>query len=237
MNNTYRKTIPYTLTGVLLASISFTAQAEWNFRLAPYLWAANLGGTTSIAGRDIDFDASFDDLVSSLDAGGALRFEAETETWGLFADGFIVKLKDDRQTIAGTLVDFSVKQEIMEGGVSYRFSEQLKIYGGARYQKVDVDVTFQVIGDRGNEDSWTDAIIGLQWEPINTNKWALGARADIGAGGSDSVWLIGVGGGYHFNDTVSLLLAYRYLDTEYESNQFKWDVSQSGFGIGLGFHW
>ena len=36
---------------------------------------------------------------------------------------------------------------------------------------------------------------------------------------------------------TGVLLAYRYLDTEYESNQFKWDVSQSGFGIGLGFRW
>lgn len=236
MNNTYRKTIPFTLTGVLLASISLTAQAEWNFRLAPYLWASNLDGTTSIAGHDIDFDASFDDLVSSLDTGGALRFEAETETWGLFADGFIVKLKEDQQTAVGTL-GFNVKQEIIEGGVTYRFSEQLKIYGGARYQKVDTDVTLPVIGDRGIGDSWADAIIGLQWEPVNTDKWALAARADIGAGDSDSVWLIGVGGGYHFNDTVSLLLAYRYLDTDYESDQFKWDVSQSGFGIGLGFRW
>ena len=45
------------------------------------------------------------------------------------------------------------------------------------------------------------------------------------------------GARYQKVDTVSLLLAYRYLDTEYESNQFKWDVSQSGFGIGLGFRW
>lgn len=236
MNNTYSKTISCTLIGVLLASISLTSQAEWNFRLAPYLWAANLDGTTTIAGRDIDFDASFDDLVSSLEAGGALRFEAETETWGLFADGFIVKLKEDQQTAVGTL-DFSVKQEIMEGGVTYRVSEQLKIYGGARYQKVDTDVTLPAIGDRGAGDSWADGIIGLQWEPVKTDKWALAAHADIGAGDSDSVWRFGVGGGYHFNDTVSLLLAYRYLDTDYESDQFKWDVSQNGFGIGLGFRW
>lgn len=219
-----------------LSATSFSAQAEWNYLLAPYLWASNLNGTTSVAGQDIDFDASFSDLVSSLDAGFALRFEAEADTWGYFIDGNFVKLKDDQQTAVGAL-GFTVNQKVVEAGVTYRLSEQLRVYGGGRYQKVDTDVTLPVIGERSIGDSWADGIIGLLWHPVNTEKWSLRARTDIGAGDSDSVWQFGIGGGYHFNNTVSLLLAYRYLDTDFESDQFKWDVAQSGFGIGLGFRW
>ena len=228
--------ISFAAMSIFLAGFSVSAQAEWNFQITPYLWASNLDGTTTVAGRDIDFDASFSDLVSSLDAGGAIRFDAQADTWGLFLDGMVVKLKDDEQTAVGTL-GFTVKQEIIEGGISYRLTEQLNAYAGARYQKIDQDVTLPVIGDRNISDSWADGIIGLHWLPVNTDKWTLWLRGDIGAGDSDSIWLAGVGGGYKFNKTWSLLAAYRYLSTDFESDDLKWDVDQYGLGIGLGISW
>ena len=228
--------IAYTVPALLLTTASLPAHAEWNYMLTPYLWASNLNGTTAIAGRDVDFDASFSDLVSSLDAGFAARFEAEAEAFGYFVDGNFVKLKDDQQTVIGA-AGFTVNQKIVEAAITYRLNDQLKVYGGGRYQKLDVDVTLPILGERGTGDSWSDGIIGLIWEPVNTAKWSLRARTDIGAGDSDSNWQFGISGGYHFNDTFSFVLAYRYLDTDYESDQFKWDVSQSGFGTGLGIRW
>ena len=236
MDKITQKYIQAIIISIFMSLLSFSAQAAWEYRLAPYLWAANLDGTTSIAERNVDFDASFSDLVSSLDAGGAIRFEAQAETWGLFADGTFVSLKEDMQSAIGAL-GFTVKQKIIEAGITYRLTDELNVYGGGRYQKIDQNVTLPVIGDRNIGDSWADGIVGLQWVPLNTDRWAFWLRGDIGAGDSDNTWLAAVGGGYHFNKTWSILAAYRYLSTDFESDKFKWDVDQSGLGIGLGIRW
>lgn len=231
-----KRHISFVALGFFLAGLSAGAQAAWNYQLTPYLWASNLDGTTAIAGRDVDFEADFSDLVSSLDAGGAIRFDAQADTWGLFLDGVFVSLKDDNQTAIGT-AGFTVKQKIIDAAVTYRLTEQLNVYAGGRYQKVDNNVTLPVIGNRNISDSWADGIIGLHWLPVDTDKWSLWLRGDIGAGDSDSLWLAGIGGGYKFNKTWSVVAAYRYLSTDFESDDLKWDVDQYGLGIGLGISW
>lgn len=220
----------------VISTLSVSAHAEVKYQLSPYLWGSNLEGTTAVAGRDVDFDASFSDLVSSLDAGFAMRFDAQADTWGFYIDGNFVKLKNDNQTALGAIA-FTVKQEIIDAAVIYRLTEQLNVYAGGRYQKIDQDITLPGIGDRRINESWADGIIGLHWTPVDSDKWTFWMRGDIGAGDSDSLWLAAIGGGYRFNDTWSLLAAYRYLSTDFESDSFKWDVDQSGLGIGLGIRW
>jgi len=223
-------------SGILLAGLSVTSQAEWSYQLTPYLWASSLDGTTAVAGQDVDFSADFGDLVSALDAGGALHFQAKADTWGYFIDGNFVKLSaDDLGLLGGG--DVSVDQKIIEAGVSYSMSEEFDIIAGGRYQKVDQDLNLPILPSLNGGDSWVDGFIGAVWQPVNTDKWTLKLRGDIGTGDSDSVWQVGIGGGYRFNKTWSMLAAYRYLSTDFESDKFKWDVDQSGLGIGLGISW
>ena len=172
---------------------------------------------------------------SNLDAGFAANFTAQSETWGYFIDGNFVKLSADELGLKSGL-DVEVDQKIVEAGISYRLSEQFNLIGGGRYQKVDEDIN-SPIGSLNDGDSWIDGFIGAVWQPVDTDKWTLRLRGDIGAGDSDSVWQAGIGGGYRFNKTWSILLAYRYLSTDFESEKFKWDVDQSGLGIGLGISW
>jgi predicted porin len=232
---TSTKNITFALLGLSLAGFSATSQAEWNYQLTPYLWASNMDGTTAVAGQDVDFTAEFSDLVQHLDAGIAANFTAKSETWGYFIDGFFVKLKADELGLKSG-IDVAVDQKIVEAGVSYSLSEQFDLIGGGRYQKVDEDFN-SPIGSLNGGDSWIDGFIGAVWQPVNTDKWTLKLRGDIGAGDSDSVWQAGIGGGYRFNKTWSILAAYRYLSTDFESSKFKWDVDQSGLGLGVGISW
>ena len=233
---TSTRNITFALLGMSLASFSATSQAEWNYQLTPYLWAANMDGTTAVAGQDVDFTAEFSDLVKHLDAGFAANFTAKSDTWGYFIDGNFVKLKADELGVKGG-IGVAVDQKIVEAGVSYSLSEQFDLIGGGRYQKVDEDLNLPLNQSLNGGDSWIDGFIGAVWHPVNTDKWTLKLRGDIGAGDSDSVWQAGIGGGYRFNKTWSILLAYRYLSTDFESEKFKWDVDQSGLGIGLGISW
>jgi len=226
----------FALLGLSLASFSANSHAEWNYQLTPYLWASSLDGTTAVAGQDIDFSADFSDLVSNIDAGFAANFTAKSDTWGYFIDGNFVKLKADELGVKGG-VDVALDQKIVEAGISYRLSDQLDLIGGGRYQKVDEDLNLPLNQSLNGGDSWIDGFIGVAWLPVNTDKWMLRLSGDIGAGDSDSVWQARVGGAYRFNKTWSMVLAYRYLSTDFESDKFKWDVDQSGFGLGVGISW
>jgi len=219
-----------------LLALTINAEAEWNYQLTPYLWGASLDGTTAVAGQDVDFTAEFSDLVKHLDAGFAANFTAQSDSWGYFIDGNFIKLKTDELGLKGG-IDVALDQKIVEAGISYRLSEQFDLIGGGRYQKIDQDLNLPLNRSLNGGDSWIDGFIGATWQPVNTDKWTLKLRGDIGAGDSDSVWQAGIGGGYRFNKTWSILLAYRYLSTDYESDKFKWDVDQSGLGIGLGIRW
>lgn len=222
--------------GIFLAGISSGAQAEWKYQITPYLWASSLDGTTAVAGQQIDFTADFSDLVSNIDSGFAANFTAQSETWGYYIDGNFVKLKADELGVKGG-IDVAVDQKIVEAGISYRLSDQFRLYGGGRYQKVDEDINLPLNQSLNGGDSWIDGFIGVLWQPIDTDKWMLRLTGDIGTGDSDSVWQGKIGGAYRFNKTWSVVLAYRYLSTDFESNKFKWDVDQSGLGLGLGISW
>jgi len=228
--------LTYTALALFLASFSANSYAEWKYQITPYLWASGMDGTTSIAGKDVDFSVEFSDLVTFLDAGFAANFTAKSDTWGYFIDGNFVKLKADSLGVSGG-IDVAVDQKIVEAGFSYSLSEQFDLIAGGRYQKVDEDLNVPLLPSVNAGDSWIDGFIGAVWQPVNTDKWTLKLRGDIGAGDSDSVWQVGIGGGYHFNKTWSLLAAYRFLSTDFESDKFKWDMDQSGLGIGLGISW
>ncbi len=232
---TSTRKITLAVLGISLASFSAVSQAEWKYQLTPYLWASDMDGTTAVAGQEIDFTAEFSDLVSHLDAGFAANFTAKSDAWGYFIDGMFVKLKADELGLRSG-IDVAVDQKIVEAGLSYSLTDQFDVIGGGRYQKVDEDLN-SPIGSLNGGDSWIDGFIGLTWQPVNTDKWTMKLRADIGAGDSDSTWQGSIGGGYRFNKTWSMLIAYRYLATDYESDKFKWDVAQSGLGIGLGISW
>jgi hypothetical protein len=228
--------ISFAALGIFLAGFSANSHAAWSYQLTPYLWASSLDGTTAVAGQEVDFSADFSDLVSHLDAGFAANFTAKSESWGYFIDGSFIKLKKDELGVKSG-VDVALDQKIVEAGVSYTLSEQFDLIGGGRYQKVDQDLNLPLNQSLNGGDSWIDGFIGAVWHPVNTDKWTLRLRGDIGAGDSDSVWQAGIGGGYRFNKTWSLLLAYRYLSTDFESEKFKWDGDQSGLGLGLGIRW
>ncbi|MCP4260662.1 MAG: hypothetical protein GY774_24525, partial [Planctomycetes bacterium] len=101
------------ISGLLSAK---PARAEWEFHLAPYIWASSLNGSVQAGPLSADIDADFSDLVSALDIGGSLHFEAQQRPWGFFGDFMYVKLSDEENLPAGT-IDGEVRSGIYEGGV------------------------------------------------------------------------------------------------------------------------
>lgn len=231
-----RKSIVASVFAAALYTVPANAQ-NWEFHLAPYLWAAGQNGTIQAGPVSGDVDASFSDVIEFVDAGFAGHFEARNPQWGLFGDVFYVKLSDSVNLPVGTLGG-EIKNRILEGGFSYRFADGVEALFGVRNQQNKLNLTLPApIGGVSRDRDWTDGFAGLRWTPVRTDKWSVWVRGDIGTGGSDLVWLASVGGFYHFNKTVSLGVGYRYLDTDYEKDGFKWDVAMHGLLLGLDFAW
>ena len=123
----------------------------------------------------------------------------------------------------------------------------LDLVGGARYFWLDVDIKLDLSikgsGGRLNtsrkekvsdSDHVWDGIVGVRGQ-INLNKnWYLHYYADIGTGGSQSTWQAMAGVGYNFK-WGDVLLAYRYLDYNFDSDFILDDLSISGPALGARF--
>lgn len=183
-------------------------QQTWQFLVAPYLWSTGIDGTVGIGGRDADVDLSFDDLLEFVDIAGGLRFEAVWNRWGFFGDIWFASLSDEESILTGE-VEIDFDQTVAEAGAIYRIKPPLDIYFGVRYQDLDGEIRFPVIGTLKDGKDWTDFIVGARYAPQLSKRCRLVLRGDIGGGDSDSVWLAQVSGVYRFTKHWSVDAGYR----------------------------
>jgi len=209
----------------------------WRSSLLLYLWAQSLDGTAAIAGNEVEIDESFSDLADNLDGAFSLRFESRKGKWGYFLDGMKVSLDPSVDTPVGT-INTDVKDLILEAGGVYHFNQTVQGLFGARYQDLDLDISFPGGNSVGGNQDWTDGFLGLRLVPVRTDKWLVWLRGDVGVvGDSDTTWNAVLGGGYRFNPKWSLVLAYRVLSNDFEDKDtgIRWDVKHSGLGLAVGY--
>jgi opacity protein-like surface antigen len=206
---------------------------QWRSTLSGYLWGLSMDGTAGVNGIEQDIDLSFSDLLDDLDFAMSLRFESHKGNWGYFLDGMYVRLEPETSTPAGTISQ-DVKSFIGEVGGIYHINPKVEGIYGVRYQKMDVEVDMpgMTVGD---DVDWADIFAGLRYIPVRTDKWQLWLRGDVGAGDSDSTWNAAIGAAYHINKRWSLGGAYRILSTDFEEDDFKWDVDYEGVAVLLGY--
>ena len=208
---------------------------RWRSTIYLYLWGTSLNGTAAVRGNEVNIDESFSDLVDNLAGAFSARFESHKGKWGYFLDGMYVKLDPSATTPAGT-INTDVKQFISEVGGVYHFSPVIQGLFGARYQDMELDLSFPTMGTLSRKRSWIDGFIGIRLVPVRTEKWGVWLRGDVGVvGDSDTTWNAAIGAGYRFNPRWSALLAYRILSNDFSQDGFKWDVDHEGFGLAVGY--
>jgi hypothetical protein len=98
----------------------------------------------------------------------------------------------------------------------------------------------QIMGRVEVDEQWVDPFIGLRLRKDTGTGYQFFARGDIGGFGvnSDFVWqaIAGISGQCRCNENLSWVLAYRLLDTDYETgsgeNKFAFDMLMHGPAIG-----
>ncbi len=223
----------------------------WEFLFAPYLFGANITGTSQV-GRlpNTPLDVGFDDILNNMRFAAMARAEAlYRQKVGVIVDLSYTNLGNATDTpLTGGRARFDVKQTIIEGLLSYRaFAGQkgsVDVYGGARYWDVSLglNATGTIAGNfnvsRG--DSWVDPVIGLRGFYQMTEKWSVNARGDVGGFGvgSDFTWNVQGGIGYHFNETWSTHVQYKALGVDFDNGRtgtgsFAYDTVTHGPLLGL----
>lgn len=232
------KTTPtHTILAVLLAATSGlhagspviqepAAPAEdsgWRFRIAPYAWLTAIDGDVGVGALTAPVDISFSDTLDKLDLAYMFLVEAGYDRWSLTAD-FIYG--DFSNEIGGggqpfRSFQYEYTQWVLTPTVGYRVIQTdgyaMDLFAGARVTSFETTLTGRLAGggqiQRGEEDTWTDPIIGIRGQSDLGERFILRYNADIGGFGvsSDLVWQAFLGLGYRITDGATLAIGYRGL--------------------------
>ena len=241
-----------TLLALVITAWSASASAqstsgddsEWIF--SPYLWGTALSGTSSIGSLPpVEIDASFSDVLDNLNFALAMHTEYHTGRWAFVIDPMYVSIEADIDPglPPGTpLPKAAIDMWFVELWAGYEVADKWEIYGGARYQSQDIDISglpsppLPVTGVAVSDD-WTDWFVGVRFTTDLGKKWFFNARLDtVIAGDSDSSTNAIVMFNRRFGANKALNLGYRYFVDDYDNlPTYAWDITQDG--PVLGFTW
>ncbi len=220
-----------------------SSSSEWQFAIAPYLWAAGMDGTMMIADQEQDFDVPFSTIIDNLDFALMGHFDMRNERWVVSSDLIFVDLGTSEDLTEG-MVTAGIDLTLWEAVGGYRVSPAVTLLAGARW--VDMGVSLRYTGQIVDDDadagtSWFDPLVGVNVFTPLSDRWWLGVRGDIGGFGvgSELTWQAYADIGWKASDLVSIILGYRAIDIDYENGSgihiVGLDVLMSGPQLGVVF--
>ena len=239
----------------LLIPLSLSAQlaaGEWDYQAELYLQAVNIKGDTSIGPVVSDIDLDSGDILSNLDLGGMLHFEAlnNTNNLGFLIDYAFMDLDFNTTAGAGHVkANADVRQAVLEALIFKRTplnEGSIDYFGGMRWWDNNIDVSLkgpiQTNPSAKKEVDWVDFVLGARWiNPIN-EQWNFIAKGDVGAGGADFTSSIAFGAHYRMADSFTLDLQYKASWVDYDegsknrSDYFAYDTVTHGPLVGVIYH-
>jgi hypothetical protein len=217
-------------------------------------WASAISGSTGIRGRVSDAQyISFSGIVEHLDYVIPGSVEVGYGKWGLLIDGQYTKLHEtlDTRDILFNSASVEMEQAFAELNISYKVIETDKFslapFIGTRFEYLSLSgqatSTGRVLGtprtfsESGNE-AWADPILGFQAKYRVFKPCSLVAKADVGGFGAAShlTYQFFAGTETQITKNIYVSAGYRYLQTDYNSGGFTYDMAFSGPQITFGIN-
>ena len=216
-----------------------SAGENWDFSVAPYMWFSALNGDATVNGNTSHVEASFSDLLKSLEFAASLHLEAyhKPSRVGFLLDGMYIKLEDSATVNPfngpiGVNAEFGTQFLILDEGIFYRLVDKENskftldglFFGRIWYMEQTID--FKGQGPVGlstalsGDKTWFDFNLGLRSSIALNEKLRTILRTDVGGFGlgfsSDFTWS-GLGGfGYAITDNIEALIGFRGLYMNYD---------------------
>jgi hypothetical protein len=210
-----------------------------------YFMAAGLDGKATVDGVDANVDVDFADILDHLDFGAMAVYRAESKSSMWTLDAIYMGLgaeKDDGPL--STKVGFD--ELVVEAAGGWRVTPQTDVFAGLRYWSLEADVDIDGGGpgiDADGSQHWIDPLIGARHTFQISEPWSVTLRGDVGGFGvgSDFSWQAVARVSWEFSESAWLTLGYRVVDVDYRdgsgSDEFRYDVTTSGFLLGVIFGW
>jgi len=244
----------WTVLCVVFMSLSVHAEStssdKWEFTIAPYGWLAGQKGSVAtlpdLPATDIDVDF-YDDILGNINGALFLTGEARKGRWGVMADIAYTDIEDENATPYQVLwqkITSQSKSWMISAAGQYRLVEtsqaSMDAFGGVRYWSVDSRLSLSggPAPDQkiSNTEDWFDPLVGLKGMSfLGGSKFFISGGLAVGGFGmgSDFMWDAWANIGYQWTKTFGTTLGYRYLDVDYEKDDFLYDITQQGLVLGL----
>jgi hypothetical protein len=208
-------------------------ESRWTWRVAPYLFAANIDGMLTVGNVEVDTDVSFSDLLNSLDFGAMLLFEGHHGRYGFLLDSAYMDLSEDGKGSEGVEREAELRMGIVSLAGLWRVAptSPCELALGLRYLDLEQELTVGTASADGDSQI-LDGIVGARAAWPFAERWRFGLYADVGAGGSDLTWQTVANLGYDFTDW-GLNLGYRILSYDVEDASKEADIAFEGWQLGF----
>lgn len=218
---------------------------SWQFQFVPYLWGSGLDGQVGIGNRTAEVDASFSNILSHLHFAAMGMADARRNKLVVVTDALYTDVRGQDATPGPLFSSVSPQQKLFiltpVGG--YRVLDtpdtSVDLVGGIRLWHMNSQLQFQagLLPGINVQDSrgWVDAIGGLRARRALAHRWWVSGYGDLGGGGSDFTYQIIGNAGVDFQDHYGFVLGYRYLNVDYDKNNFLLNTAMRGPVFGFVF--
>ncbi|MCK5069202.1 MAG: hypothetical protein KAR01_01625 [Desulfocapsa sp.] len=226
---------------LFLPLTAFSQDDGWQFEVTPFFWGIAFNGTSSVNNLPaLDIDMGIDEMFDHFNGGVAAFGVVKKGKWSLFLESTYLSLEKTKD-IADVEFSQNFKTFLFMNAVAYRLPTPVEIdlYGGARVMVLNLS------NERNDEEtldatqSWVDPIVGMHISLPFTEKFGFDFHADMGGfgAGSEFTYMVMPVFSYEFSSLISGKLAYRWLDVDYDKDDFAMDMLISGPMLGVTFKW
>ncbi len=221
------------------------ASDEWRQSFHLYLLGPTIEGTSGIGPADADVDVDAGDVFDMLEGAFLGMYSAEKNGWGVFADIVYMDLESDFEAAQGAVTgEFGNKQLTAAVSATRRLNANWQVLAGGMY--TDVKLSLDTSGPASGQhlrrsESWVDPFVGARFDSPMGERWSFTSFGYLGGFGvgSDLMWSLNAGVGYHFSERNAVTLLYRYIDYDYEDGEgrdrFRFDIAEHGPALGWRF--
>jgi hypothetical protein len=225
-----------------LAALAATSSAfaqDWDWKVAPYLWASGIDGDAALGPLARDVEVDFADLVDVLAGAALVHVEGSNGTHGVFGDLVWMSLEpEDEIATIGGVTEASFDTLILELGYVRELSS-IGLELGVRYWDLELELDPALLPPIKGDDSWVDGFIGIRRNHDLGDKWSSTTSFNIGAGGSDFTWAFNLVYALEFDSGNRFAIGLKLLDIDYENGSgasfFRQDLTFAGATIGYVF--
>lgn len=251
----------HTQTAAVFASILgccatapvLAADGDWDHTVIIYAMGAAIDGEATIGNLTVPVDVSMSEVFDALEMGAMGAYHADNGTWSLTLDATFMGLggtaESQRDIVKG---DMDMDQVTLMGTVGRRIAPNLEGLFSLSWFDLSTDLELttrnpltgaETTRTAGDDASWVDPMVGLQYNAPFADDWRFNLRGDIGGFGigSDFMYHLLAGAGWQASDAVNLFLGYRLISYDYEEgrdqNYLRFDLTEQGpmLGVGISF--